>query len=203
MLNISDTLETLVTELTKLPSIGRKTAQRLAMFLIKQPREEVVKLSEALIEIKDKIKFCSVCCNITEEDVCKICSSEKRLKSSICVVEEPQDVYAIEKTNEYKGLYHVLHGRISPLDGVGPNDIRIKDLLYRLEDDSANSISEIILALNPTVEGETTILYLSKIIKPLGMKISRIARGIPIGSDIELTDQVTLAKAIEGRVTIS
>lgn len=203
MLNISDTLETLVTELTKLPSIGRKTAQRLAMFLIKQPREEVVKLSEALIEIKDKIKFCSVCCNITEDDVCKICSSEKRLKSSICVVEEPQDVYAIEKTNEYKGLYHVLHGRISPLDGVGPNDIRIKELLYRLEDDSANSISEIILALNPTVEGETTILYLSKIIKPLGMKISRIARGIPIGSDIELTDQVTLAKAIEGRVTIS
>ncbi|MFA7359674.1 MAG: recombination mediator RecR [Candidatus Kapaibacterium sp.] len=202
MLNISDTLETLVTELTKLPSIGRKTAQRLAMFLIKQPREEVTKLAGALIEIKDKIKFCSVCCNITEDEVCKICSSEKRLKTSICVVEEPQDVYAIEKTNEYKGLYHVLHGRISPLDGVGPNDIRIKELLYRLEDDSANNISEIILALNPTVEGETTILYLSKIIKPLGMKISRIARGIPIGSDIELTDQVTLAKAIEGRVTI-
>lgn len=203
MLNISDTLETLVTELTKLPSIGRKTAQRLAMFLIKQPRDEVTKLSSALIEIKDKIKFCSVCCNITEDEVCKICSSEKRLRSSICVVEEPQDVYAIEKTNEYKGLYHVLHGRISPLDGIGPNEIRIKELLYRLEDDSTNSISEIILALNPTVEGETTILYLSKIIKPLGMKISRIARGIPIGSDIELTDQVTLAKAIEGRVTIS
>lgn len=203
MLNISDTLETLVTELTKLPSIGRKTAQRLAMFLIKQPREEVTKLAGALIEIKDKIKFCSVCCNITEDTVCKICSSEKRVKTAICVVEEPQDVYAIEKTNEYKGLYHVLHGRISPLDGVGPNDIRIKELLYRLEDDTSDSISEIILALNPTVEGETTILYLSKIIKPLGMKISRIARGIPIGSDIELTDQVTLAKAIEGRVTIS
>lgn len=202
MLNISDTLETLVTELTKLPSIGRKTAQRLAMFLIKQPREEVRKLAEALVEIKDKIKFCSVCCNITEDEVCRICSSEKRVKSSICVVEEPQDVYAIEKTNEYKGLYHVLHGRISPLDGVGPNDIRIKELLYRLEDDSANSISEIILALNPTVEGETTILYLSKIIKPLGMRITRIARGIPIGSDIELTDQVTLAKAIEGRVVV-
>ncbi len=202
MLNISDTLETLVTELTKLPSIGRKTAQRLAMFLIKQPREEVRKLAEALVEIKDKIKFCSVCCNITEDEVCRICSSEKRVKSSICVVEEPQDVYAIEKTNEYKGLYHVLHGRISPLDGVGPNDIRIKELLYRLEDDSANSISEIILALNPTVEGETTILYLSKIIKPLGMRITRIARGIPIGSDIELTDQVTLAKAIEGRVAV-
>lgn len=202
MLNISDTLETLVTEFTKLPSIGRKTAQRLAMFLIKQSREDVNKLAEALVEIKDKIKFCSVCCNITEDDVCRICSSEKRVRSSICVVEEPQDVYAIEKTNEYKGLYHVLHGRISPLDGVGPNDIRIRELLYRLEDDSVNSINEIILALNPTVEGETTILYLTKIIKPLGMKITRIARGIPIGSDIELTDQVTLAKAIEGRVTV-
>jgi recombination protein RecR len=202
MLNISDTLETLVTELTKLPSVGRKTAQRLAMFLIKQPRTDVERLSKALIEIKDKIKFCSVCCNITEDDVCKICSSGKRSKSSICVVEEPQDVYAIEKTNEYKGLYHVLHGRISPLDGIGPNDIRIKELLYRLEDDANDTITEIILALNPTVEGETTILYLSKIIKPLGMKITRIARGIPIGSDIELTDQVTLAKAIEGRVTI-
>lgn len=202
MFNISDTLETLVTELTKLPSIGRKTAQRLAMFLIKQPRADVEKLSTALIEIKDKIKFCSVCCNITEEPICKICLSEKRVKSSICVVEEPQDVYAIEKTNEYKGMYHVLHGRISPLDGIGPNDIRIKELLYRLEDDSNNDISEILLALNPTVEGETTILYLSKIIKPLGVKVTRIARGIPIGSDIELTDQVTLAKAIEGRVTI-
>jgi recombination protein RecR len=202
MLNISDTLETLVTELTKLPSIGRKTAQRLAMFLIKQPREEVEKLSQALIEIKDKIKFCKTCCNITEDEVCKICSSGKRNGTSICVVEEPQDVYAIEKTNEYKGLYHVLHGRISPLEGIGPNDIRIKELLYRLEDDEKNNISEIMLALNPTVEGETTILYLSKIIKPLGIKVTRIARGIPIGSDIELTDQVTLAKAIEGRVTI-
>lgn len=202
MLNISDTLETLVTELTKLPSIGRKTAQRLAMFLIKQPREEVEKLSQALIEIKDKIKFCKTCYNITEDEVCKICSSGKRNGTSICVVEEPQDVYAIEKTNEYKGLYHVLHGRISPLEGIGPNDIRIKELLYRLEDDEKNIISEIMLALNPTVEGETTILYLSKIIKPLGIKVTRIARGIPIGSDIELTDQVTLAKAIEGRVTI-
>lgn len=202
MFNISDTLETLVTELTKLPSVGRKTAQRLAMFLIKQPREEVEKLSQALIEIKIKIKFCKVCCNITEDEVCKICSSDKRNGTSICVVEEPQDVYAIEKTNEYKGLYHVLHGRISPLEGIGPNDIRIKELLYRLEDDETNNISEIMLALNPTVEGETTILYLSKIIKPLGIKVTRIARGIPIGSDIELTDQVTLAKAIEGRVTI-
>ncbi len=200
MVNISGTLETLVTELTKLPSIGRKTAQRLAMFIIKQQRADVEKLSKALIEIKDKIKFCTVCCNITEDDVCRICSSEKRNRSVICVVEEPQDVYAIEKTNEYRGLYHVLHGRISPLDGVGPNDIRIKELLYRLEDN--DEIKEIILALNPTVEGETTILYLGKIIKPLDIKITRIARGIPIGSDIELTDEVTLAKALEGRVAV-
>ena len=200
MMNISGTLETLVTELTKLPSIGRKTAQRLAMYIIKQQREDVEKLSKALIEIKDKIKFCRTCCNITEDEVCRICSSEKRNRSVICVVEEPQDVYAIEKTNEYKGLYHVLHGRISPLDGIGPNDIRIKELLYRLEDN--HGISEIILALNPTVEGETTILYLGKIIKPLDIKITRIARGIPIGSDIELTDEVTLAKALEGRVAV-
>ncbi|HWQ81277.1 MAG TPA: recombination mediator RecR [Ignavibacteria bacterium] len=200
MVNISGTLETLVTELTKLPSIGRKTAQRLAMFIIKQQRSDVEKLSKALIEIKDKIKFCSVCCNITEDEVCRICGSEKRNRSVICVVEEPQDVYAIEKTNEYRGLYHVLHGRISPLDGVGPNDIKIKELLYRLEDN--HEINEIILALNPTVEGETTILYLGKIIKPLDIKITRIARGIPIGSDIELTDEVTLAKALEGRVAV-
>ncbi len=200
MVNISGTLETLVTELTKLPSIGRKTAQRLAMFIIKQQRSDVEKLSKALVEIKDKIKFCSVCCNITEDEVCRICGSEKRNRSVICVVEEPQDVYAIEKTNEYRGLYHVLHGRISPLDGVGPNDIKIKELLYRLEDN--HEINEIILALNPTVEGETTILYLGKIIKPLDIKITRIARGIPIGSDIELTDEVTLAKALEGRVAV-
>jgi len=202
MLNISDALENLVTELTRLPSIGRKTAQRLAMFIIKQPREEAERLAKSLIDVKDKIKFCKTCCNITEDDICRICTSERRDRSVICVVEEPHDVYAIEKTNEYKGLYHVLHGRISPLEGIGPNDVRIKELLYRLEDDSKNEIKELILALNPTVEGETTILYLGKIIKPLGIKLTRIARGIPIGSDIELTDQVTLAKAIEGRVNI-
>jgi recombination protein RecR len=202
MLNISDALENLVNELTRLPSIGRKTAQRLAMFIIKQPRDEAERLAKSLIDVKDKIKFCKTCCNITENEVCRICTSERRDRTVICVVEEPQDVYAIEKTNEYKGLYHVLHGRISPLEGIGPNDVRIKELLYRLEDDSKNEIKELILALNPTVEGETTILYLGKIIKPLGIKLTRIARGIPIGSDIELTDQVTLAKAIEGRVVL-
>jgi recombination protein RecR len=203
MFNISDSLESLIDELSKLPQIGRKTAQRLAMFIIKQPREEVEKLSKALLEIKDKIKFCNVCCNITEDDVCKICSSEKRNRNIICVVEDPKDVYAIEKTNEYRGLYHVLHGRISPLDGIGPNDIKIKELLYRLDESENNKVEELILALNPTVEGETTILYMNKLIKPLNIKITRIARGIPIGADLEFADEVTLAKAIEGRVSIN
>ena len=202
MFNISDTLETLVTELSRLPGIGRKTAQRLSMFIIKQPREDVEKLTLALMDIKDRIKFCRVCCNITEDEVCRICCSEKRSRSIICVVEEPQDVYAIEKTNEFRGLYHVLHGRISPLEGIGPDDIRVRELIYRLEDDPESKIEELILALNPTVEGETTILYLSRIIRPLGIRISRIARGLPIGSDIELADEITLAKAIEGRITI-
>ena len=202
MLNISDSLESLIDEFAKLPQIGRKTAQRLAMFVIRQPVEEVEKLSKALIDTKEKIKFCSICCNITEDEVCKICMSHKRNKNTICVVEEPQDVYAIEKTNEYKGLYHVLHGRISPLDGIGPNDIRTKELLLRLDENKFEKIDEIILALNPTVEGETTILYLSKLIKPLDIKITRIARGIPIGSDLELADEVTLAKALEGRIDV-
>jgi len=202
MLNISDSLESLVDELSKLPQIGRKTAQRLAMHIIKQPKEEVEKLSKALVEIKDKIKFCRVCCNITEDEVCKICSSEKRSKNVICVVEDPKDVYAIEKTNEYRGMYHVLHGRISPLDGIGPNDIKIKELLYRLDENETGKVDELILALNPTVEGETTILYLNKLIKPLNVKITRIARGIPIGADLEFADEVTLAKAIEGRVSV-
>jgi len=202
MVNISDSLNSLVDQLSKLPQIGRKTAQRLAMFIIKQPRDEVEKLSTALIDVKTKIKFCKTCCNLTENDVCKICSSERRNKSVICVVEEPADVYAVEKTNEYKGLYHVLHGRISPLDGIGPDDIRIQELILRLGDSNENQVSELILALNPNVEGETTILYLTKLFKPFNIKITRIARGIPIGSDLELADSVTLAKAIEGRVLV-
>lgn len=202
MTNISDALDSLVEELSSLPSIGKKTARRLAMFVIKQPREKVEKLSRALLDVKDRIKICSVCCNITEAPVCKICSSEKRDSGSICIVEEPQDVYAIERTNEYKGLYHVLHGRISPLDGIGPDDIKIKELLLRFDEKNFPKINELILALNPTVEGETTILYLQRLLKPLDIKISRIARGIPIGSDLELADEVTLAKAIEGRVNV-
>lgn len=200
MTNISDSLDSLIEELSSLPQIGRKTARRLAMFIIKQPREKIEKLSKSLLDVKDKIKFCKICCNITENEICKICSSEKRDRTIICIVEEPQDVLAIEKTNEYKGLYHVLHGRISPLDGIGPEDIKLKELLDRLYQSGSPKIEELILALNPTVEGETTILYLQKLLKPLGIKVSRIARGLPVGSDIELADEVTLAKAIEGRI---
>jgi len=202
MINTSDALENLVSEFSKLPSIGRKTAQRLAMYITRQPRDEVEKFSKALTETKDKIRFCSLCCNITEDDICRICNSGQRNKKIICIVEEPQDVFAIEKTNEYKGLYHVLHGIISPLEGIGPNEIRLNELIARLEKENGNYVEELILALNPTVEGETTILYISKLIKPFGIKITRIARGIPIGSDLEFADEVTIAKAIEGRVLI-
>jgi recombination protein RecR len=198
----SDILDILIDEFAKLPSIGRKTAQRLAMHITKQSLEDIEQFSKALIETKKKIKFCKTCMNITENDECKICCSDRRNRNVICVVEEPQDVFAIEKTNEFKGVYHVLHGRISPLDGIGPNDIKLRELIMRLDESSGNSVTELILALNPTVEGETTILYISKLVKPLGIKISRIARGIPIGADIELTDEVTLAKAMEGRVDV-
>ena len=202
MNNTSDALDNLIEEFSKLPQIGRKTAQRLAMYITRQSRDDVEKFSRALIETKDKLRFCSICCNITENEICRICGSDKRSGKVICVVEEPQDVFAIEKTNEFKGKYHVLHGIISPLDGIGPNDIRIKELLLRLSDVNGNAVEELILALNPTVEGETTILYLTRLIKPLNIKITRIARGIPIGSDLEFADEVTLAKALEGRVVV-
>lgn len=194
----SDALERVAEELAKLPSIGRKTAHRIAMYLAKSPSDDVINLSDALLELKDKIKLCSNCCNITEEDPCEICNSDRRNKSVICIVEEPSDVYAIEKTNEFRGQYHVLHGIISPLDGIGPEDIRIKELLTRL----GGNIDEIILALNPSVEGEYTITYLTKLIKPLDIKVSRIARGIPVGTDLEFADEITIAKAMEGRITL-
>lgn len=197
-MHTSDTLEKVADEFAKLPSIGRKTAHRIAMYLAKCPAEEVTVLSEALLKLKDTIKLCSVCCNITESDPCHICSSEKRIKNIICIVEEPGDVFAIEKTNEFNGQYHVLHGIISPLDGIGPEDIKIKELLIRLRED----VDEIILALNPSVEGEYTITYLTKLIKPLNIKVSRIARGIPVGTDLEFADEITLAKALEGRIII-
>lgn len=194
----SEALEKVAEELARLPSIGRKTAHRIAMYLAKSPAEEVISLSNSLLQLKDKIRLCSICCNITEDDPCSICMSEKRNKSSLCIVEEPGDVFAIEKTNEFRGMYHVLHGIISPLDGIGPEDIKVKELLMRL----GGNIEEVILALNPSVEGEYTITYLSKLIKPLNIKISRIARGIPVGTDIEFADEITIAKAIEGRITL-
>ncbi|HEY3251523.1 MAG TPA: recombination mediator RecR [Ignavibacteria bacterium] len=194
----SETLEKAAEELSKLPSIGRKTAARIAMYLAKAPTEEISRLANSLLQLKEKIKLCSVCCNITEQDPCVICSSEKRSPKTICIVEEPGDVFAIERTNEFGGVYHVLHGIISPLDGIGPDDIKVKELLSRL----ADNIEEIILAINPSVEGEYTITYLTRLIKPLNIKISRIARGIPVGTDLEFADEITIAKALEGRVTL-
>jgi recombination protein RecR len=198
MINTSESLERVTEELAKLPSIGRKTAHRIAMYLAKSTDEDVKKLSDALLKLKENIKFCSVCCNITEDDPCSICSSPKRNKNVICIVEEPTDVFAIEKTNEYSGMYHVLHGIISPLDGIGPEDIKIKELLMRL----SGQVDEIILAINPSVEGEYTITYLTKLIKPLDIKLSRIARGIPVGTDLEFADEITIAKALEGRIVL-
>jgi recombination protein RecR len=198
MINTSETLEKVAEELSRLPSIGRKTAHRIAMYLAKSPAEEVTRLSDVLLELKDKVRLCTVCCNITETDPCAICSSDKRNKTVICIVEEPTDVFAIERTNEFKGIYHVLHGIISPLDGIGPEDIKVKELLARLSGD----VDEIILAINPNIEGEYTITYLSKLIKPLNIKMSRIARGIPIGTDLEFADEITLAKALEGRTAL-
>ena len=194
----SETLDKVAEELSKLPSIGRKTALRIAMYLAKLPSEEVMTLSEALLKLKEKIRLCSICCNITESDPCSICESTKRNNALICIVEEPGDVFAVEKTNEFKGVYHVLHGIISPLDGIGPEDIKVKELLMRL----SGNVEEVILALNPSVEGEYTITYLSKLIKPLNIKISRIARGIPVGTDLEYADEITIAKAIEGRIIL-
>lgn len=198
MLYTSESLEILIDELSSLPGIGRKTAQRLAMFIMKLPKEEVEKLAEALISVKEKVKNCSICSNFTESDPCFICSSPKRDPNTICVVEEPNDVIAIEKTNEFNGLYHVLGGSLSPLDGIGPEDLKIKELLQRINENT----KEIILALNPNIEGEATTLYLAKLLKPIGIKVTRIARGIPIGGDLEFADEATLSKAIEGRVQI-
>lgn len=181
--------------LTSVPGIGRKTAQRLTFFLLKEDGERASSLAEAILALKERIKHCSVCFNITEEDPCPICRDPRRDRSTICVVEEPSDLMAIERLGVYKGVYHVLGGVLSPLDGVGPEDLHIRELLERLKE----GVREVILATNPTVEGEATALYLSRLIRPLGIKVSQIARGIPMGGDIELADEMTLARAFEGR----
>lgn len=194
---LSTSMQRAVDELSKLPGIGKKSAQRLVFYLLKIPREEVIALAKSLVEVKDKASYCSVCFTITETNPCAICTDERRDRTTICVVEEANDVIALEKTGEYRGLYHVLGGALSPLDGIGPDDLKIKELLARLTGD----VKEVILANNPNVEGEATALYLSKLIKPLGIKITRIARGIPVGTDLEYADEITLMRALEGRIS--
>lgn len=186
----------LIEQFQKLPSIGPKSAQRMAFHILKMPMSEVQKFAEALVVAKEQTKACEICFNLSTSSPCEICSSSSRNRSVICVIAETKDLIAIEKTNEYNGLYHVLQGLISPMDGIGADDIRIKELLTRLTDDS---VQEVILALSPSVEGEATSLYLTKLIKPFGIKISRIAFGLPVGADLEYADEITLAKAIEGR----
>ncbi len=186
----------LIEELAHLPGVGRKTAQRLAMHIVTSREDLAVSLSEAIVEARNKISFCSTCFNLTEHDPCPICSDPRRDKNTICVVEAPKDVIAMEKTKEYHGLYHVLHGAISPMDGIGPEDIRLRELIVRLQD---SDVQEIILATNPTIEGEATSMYVSRLVKPIGIKVTRLAHGIPVGGDLEFADEVTLTKALEGR----
>jgi recombination protein RecR len=198
MLHTSEALQELIEEFSRLPGIGRKTAQRLALHILKRPREDVVRMARALVNVKDRIRYCSVCCNITEQDPCAICASTKRDRSVICVVEEPSDVIALERTNEFRGLYHVLGGSLSPLDGIGPEDLKIRELVSRI----TNDVKEVIIAVNPNVEGEATTIYLTRLLKPLGVSVSRIARGIPVGGDLEFADEATLTRALEGRITL-
>ncbi|MBQ2984483.1 MAG: recombination protein RecR [Candidatus Gastranaerophilales bacterium] len=192
-------LAKLIEYFQKLPSIGPKTAMRLAMHVVKMPESEVRNFADSLIEAKTKTTYCETCFNMSCSSTCEICSDNSRNKAVICVVAETKDLIAIEKTNEFKGLYHVLQGLISPIDGIGVDDIRIKELLYRI---NQNDIKEVILALNPSVEGEATCLYLNKLLKPFNIKITRIAFGLPMGTELEYADEMTLARALEGRVLI-
>jgi recombination protein RecR len=186
----------LIDALQKLPGIGPKTAQRLTFFLLKCPADEVQVLSEALTRLKKQIVHCSACFNVTEEDPCRICKDPSRDTRLLCVVEEPNDLLAMERTGQFRGRYHVLLGALSPLDGIGPEDLKVRELLARLE---GSPMEEVILATNPNVEGEATAIYLAKLLKPLAVRVTRIARGLPIGGDLEYADEVTLAKALEGR----
>ena len=200
----SAALDALIDEFAKLPGVGRKTAQRLSMYMLHEPRVEAEKLASALLEVKDKVIRCSICQNITDigVDPCALCTSKARDRSVICVVESPVDMFAFEKTGYYKGLYHVLHGVISPLDGIGPDDIKVRELLARLSGGESAEVKEIVLALNPTIEGETTAIYLTRLIKPLGIAMTKIARGIPVGAELEFIDEATLSRAMEGRTAV-
>ena len=194
-MSLPDPLIRLIEELQRLPGIGPKGAQRLAFHILKTPREHADRLVDAVRDVKEQVTYCSICNNITDVDPCAFCSNDARDHHVICVVEEPQNVAAVEKTREFKGVYHVLMGALSPLQGIGPDDLKIKSLLARVN----NGVSEIILATNPNVEGEATAIYLARLLKPLGVKVTRIAMGVPVGSDIEYADEVTMHKALEGR----
>ncbi len=189
-------IDELIEALTRLPGIGRKTASRLAFHILRSNPAEAQELARAILDVKEKIHLCSICFNLTDEDPCRICRDENRNRETLCVVEGPNDLIAIENTGAFAGRYHVLHGAISPLEGVGPDDIKIKELMGRLQ---RREVAEVILATNPTVEGGATALYLTELIKPLGMKVTRIAYGIPMGGEIEYSDGMTLSKALEGR----
>ena len=191
-----DPLAKLVEQFQRLPGIGAKSAQRLAYHILKTPREEVDRLADAMREVKERVTYCSVCSNITDADPCFFCTNPSRDARLICVVEEPENVNGVERTRQFNGLYHVLMGALSPLHGVGPDDLKIKDLLRRVSD---GSVEEVVLATNPNVEGEATAIYLAKLLKPLGIKVTRIAMGVPVGSDLEYADEVTMQRAMEGR----
>ena len=191
-------IEKLIEEFAKLPSIGKKSAQRLTLHILNLPKDEVDEFANALVKARGTIKYCSVCGNFTDTDPCAICSNPNREKDVICVVEQPKDIMTMEKVKEFNGLYHVLHGTISPMQGRGPQDIRIRELVARMSGD----VKEVIVATNPTIEGEATAMYISKILKPLDVKVTRIAAGIPVGGDLEYADEVTLSKALEGRTVI-
>ena len=195
-------LAKLIEHFRALPGIGSKTAVRLAYHVLDMDAAKARALAEAIVEAREKIGFCSVCCNLSDQDPCAICTSEKRDRTKICVVEQPQDVAAVERMKDYKGLYHVLHGSLSPLSGVGPENLRVKELLHRLKGEAGAEVQEIIMATNPTVEGEATAMYLARLLKPAGLKVTRIAHGLPIGGDLEYADEVTLAKALENRKEI-
>ncbi len=185
----------LIEQFEKLPGIGQKTAQRLAFYLLNQPKEMAQAFAQAVLEARSGLQFCSVCQNMSDKEICDLCANPARDRSIICVVEDPRDVVAMERIREFKGLYHVLHGTISPMNGIGPEDIRIKELLHRMTD----AVKEVIVATNPTIEGEATAMYLAKMIKPFGVVVTRIAHGIPVGGDLEYADEITLAKALQGR----
>jgi recombination protein RecR len=189
-------LARLIEEFYKLPGIGPKSAQRLAYYLLRMPAAEAHSLAQAILEVKERVTLCSACQNVTESDPCRVCSSLERDRTVICVVEEPLDILSIERSGSYKGQYHVLHGAISPMDGIGPEDLKIAELLGRMR---SGEITEVILATNPNLEGEATSMYLSRLLSPLGLRVTRLARGLPVGGDLEYADDVTLAKALEGR----